>query len=117
MTGFRAGAACLSLGPPLGLPMIGFVRQPHGAWATACRSRSARRVERGGTRVLLCGVDVVGISGPQIGPLVDRVAAATGRARGGAPQRSHTHLARRAAPGEIRGDEADGRASIDASPG
>ncbi len=43
MSDFRAGAASLPLEPPLGLPMVGFIRQPYERRAaTACRSRSAR---------------------------------------------------------------------------
>ena len=66
MTTFRAGAASLLLEPPLGLPMVGFIRQPWTHSATGCRSRSGRSLlERGKTRVILCGVDIVGIIHPR----------------------------------------------------
>ena len=51
-------------------------------------------LERGDTRVILCGVDIVGIDAPEIGPLIARVAAATGAAPEGILLNwSHTHLA------------------------
>ena len=56
---FRAGAARLALEPPLGLPMVGFVRQPwrgrgHG-WPLEV---TAMALERDGERAILCGVDL-----------------------------------------------------------
>ena len=81
MTEFRAGAASLPLEPPLGLPMVGFIRQPWNARGYGLPLEvGALVLERGDTRVVLCGVDVVGIIHPQIEPLLDRVAAATGAA-------------------------------------
>ena len=80
MTAFRAGAASLPLEPPLNLPMVGFVRQRHGALGYGIPLEvGAIALERGDTRVILCGVDIVGIDAPEIGPLIERVAAATGR--------------------------------------
>ena len=80
MTEFRAGAASLPLEPPLGLPMVGFIRQPWNARGYGLPLEvGALVLERGDTRVVLCGVDVVGIIHPQIEPLIDRVAAATER--------------------------------------
>jgi neutral ceramidase len=95
MTEFRAGSASLPLEPPLGLPMIGFVRQRHGALGYGIPLEvGAIALERGETRVVLCGVDIVGIDAPEIGPVLDRVAAATGAAPEGILLNwSHTHLA------------------------
>ena len=69
----RAGAARLSLEPPLDLPLVGFVR------ADARRDRvrrfgletSAIALEQDGARVVLCGVDIVGIGEPEITGLLD----------------------------------------------
>lgn len=95
MTTFRAGAASLPLEPPLGLPMIGFVRQRFGALGYGIPLEvGAIALERGEGRVILCGVDIVGIDAPEIGPLIARVAAATGAAPEGILLNwSHTHLA------------------------
>ena len=47
----RAGAASLPLEPPLGLPMVGFVRQRHGALGYGgCRSRRRRSRSSAATR-------------------------------------------------------------------
>lgn len=95
MNDFRAGAASLSLEPPLGLPMVGFVRQPSNARGYGLPLEvGALALERGGSRVLLCGVDVVGIIHPQIEALIDRIAASTGADPAGIlVNLSHTHLA------------------------
>ena len=95
MTALRAGAASLPLEPPLGLPMVGFVRQPWNARGYGLPLEvGAIVLERGDTRVVLCGVDVVGIVHPQIEPLLARVAAATGADPAGILLNlSHTHLA------------------------
>ena len=99
MTEFRAGAASLPLEPPLGLPMVGFIRQPWNARGYGLPLEvGALVLERGDTRVVLCGVDVVGIIHPQIEPLIDRVAAATGAAPRRNPPQPEPH-----APGASRG--------------
>src|SRR5262249_20128897 len=72
VTNFRAGGARLSLDPPLGLPMVGFIRQPYpalgyGDWPL---ETSALALEAGDTRVVICGVDIVGIGEPQISELI-----------------------------------------------
>ena len=102
MNQFRAGAASLPLEPPLGLPMVGFIRQPWNARGYGLPLEvGALVLERGETRVVLCGVDVVGIIHPQIEPLLDRVAAATGAGTDGILLNlSHTHLA---PPGGVAG--------------
>ena len=95
MTEFRAGAVSLPLEPPLGLPMVGFVRQPWNARGYGLPLEvGALVLERGDTRVVVCGVDVVGIIHPQIEALIDRIAAATGADPAGIlVNLSHTHLA------------------------
>ncbi|MFN8222099.1 MAG: hypothetical protein U0R50_02485 [Gaiellales bacterium] len=95
MTVFRAGAASLELAPPLGLPMVGFVRQPWNANGYGLPLEvGALALERDDTRVVLCGVDIVGVISPQIEPLIARVAEATGADPAGVLLNwSHTHLA------------------------
>jgi hypothetical protein len=119
MTGFRAGSASLPLEPPLGLPMMGFIRQKHGATGYGLPLEvGAIALERDDRRVILCGVDIVGIIHPEIERLIARVASATGAAPEGILLNwSHTHLAPAGGklPGEIQGDPGpEARASIDA---
>jgi neutral ceramidase len=106
---FRAGSARLSLEPPLGLPMVGFIRQRspaigYGDWAL---ETSALAFEADGTRAVLCGVDIVGIGEPEITQLIDRVAEATGADPEGVLLNwNHTHLAPYGGPwgNEVLGD-------------
>ena len=90
-----AGAARHSLEPPLGLPLVGFVRQTHdatgyGRWGL---ETTAIALEQDGRRVVLCGVDIVGIGEPEITALLDRVAEATGADPAGILLNwNHTHL-------------------------
>ena len=88
-------------------PADGRLHPPaHGApRATASRSRRGAIVlERDATRVVLCGVDIVGIVSPQIEPLIERVAEATGAAPEGVLLNwSHTHLA--PTGGRLHGDD------------
>src|SRR5436190_19306040 len=96
MSEFRAGAARLPLSPPLDLPMVGFVRQPSTATGYGRHEleTTAIALESGGTRVVLCGVDIVGIGEPEISRLVARVAAAVGADEAGVLLNwNHTHLA------------------------
>jgi len=95
MTTFRAGAASLPLEPPLDLPMVGFIRQRQGSQGYGIPLETTAIVlERGATRAVLCGVDIVGITSPQVEALIERVAAATGAAPEGVLLNwSHTHLA------------------------
>lgn len=89
------GAARLSLEPPLDLPLVGFVRQTHdatgyGRWGL---ETSAVALEKDGLRVVLCGVDIVGIGEPEITVLLDRIAGATGADPAGILVNwNHTHL-------------------------
>lgn len=119
MSNFRAGAASLPLEPPLGLPMVGFIRQPSNASGYGLPLEvGALAFERDGTRVVLCGVDIVGIIHPQIEALIDRIAAATGADPAGILLNwSHTHLAPPGgvANGAVYGDvDDDLSASIEA---
>jgi neutral ceramidase len=90
------GAARLSLEPPLDLPLIGFMRQTHDAtgYGRFGLETSAIGLELDGRRVVLCGVDIVGIGEPEISVLLDRVARATGADPAGILLNwNHTHLA------------------------
>src|SRR5580692_7935992 len=95
MAEFLAGAARLSLEPPLDLPLVGFVRQCHdatgyGRWAL---ETSAVALEHDGLRVILCGVDIVGIGEPEVSALLERVATSTGADPSGILLNwNHTHL-------------------------
>src|SRR4051794_4208619 len=95
MSDVRAGAAHVELVPPLGLPMIGYVRQEHGAQEYGLPLEAgALVVESSGTRVVLCGVDVCGFGGPRCDELVQRVAEATEADPAAVLINwSHTHLA------------------------
>jgi len=76
----RAGAARLAIDPPLDLPLIGFVRQVGDAtgYGRFGLETSVVVLEQDGTRVVICGVDIVGIGEPEITVLLERVAEATG---------------------------------------
>src|SRR5438445_12709945 len=80
MPEFRAGAARLPLSPPLDLPMVGFVRQPSTATGYGRHELETTAIAResGGTRVVLCRVDIVGIGEPEISRVGERVAAGVG---------------------------------------
>jgi hypothetical protein len=91
----RAGAARLSLEPPLGLPLVGFVRQTHDAtgYGRLGLETTAVVLDRDGLRVVLCGVDIVGLDEPELSVLLERVAAATGADEVGILLNwNHTHL-------------------------
>ena len=100
MSDFRAGAAHIELVPPLGLPMVGYVRQEYGAQGYGLSLEAGALVlESGDYRVVLCGIDIVGMGGADCDVLVDRVAAATGADPSGVLLNwSHTHLAPPAGP-------------------
>jgi neutral ceramidase len=91
----RCGAARVSLEPPLGLPMVGFVRQ----WQVAARygsplEASALVLESSQTRVVLVGIDTLGIQAPEVDALRARVAEAVDApVEGVLLNWSHTHLA------------------------
>src|SRR5690606_34166388 len=76
---FRTGAARVSIEPPLGLPMIGFVPRPEPANASdGMLEATAAAFERGSTRALVIGVDTLGIQAPEVDALRRRIADATG---------------------------------------
>ncbi len=90
-----AGAARHSLEPPLDLPLIGFVRQTHDAtgYGRLGLETTAIGLELDGERVVLCGVDIVGIGDPEVSVLLERVARATGADPAGILLNwNHTHL-------------------------
>ena len=96
MADLLAGAARLSLEPPLDLPLVGFVRQTHDAtgYGRFGLETSAIALEQDGVRVVLCGVDIVGIGEPEITRLLDRIADATGAEHAGILLNwNHTHNA------------------------
>jgi neutral ceramidase len=92
---FRCGAARVSLEPPLGLPMVGFVRQ----WQAAAGFGSpleatALVLVSSQTRVALVGIDTLGIQAPEADVLRERVADAVGAPAANVLLNwSHTHLA------------------------
>ena len=95
MDGFRAGAARVSLAPPLGLPMVGFVRQwqPASAYGLPLEA-TALVLEAGSTRVALVGVDTLGIQAPEVDELRRRVAETLGAPPANVMLNwNHTHLA------------------------
>ena len=81
--GFRAGAARvyveLPLGLPLGLPMVGFGRRFELAQGYGLPLEvTALALERGDARVVLVGVDSLGIQEPELAGIRKRVARAAG---------------------------------------
>jgi neutral ceramidase len=97
----RAGAASLPLDPPLGLPMLGFVRQVHVATGTGWPLETGAVVlEQGDTRVVLCGVDIIGLQAPASDTVIDRIAEVCGCDPAAVLLSwNHTHLA---PPGDER---------------
>jgi hypothetical protein len=75
---FLAGAAACQADPPLGLPISGVVRREGPAMARlAPLEVSAVAFASGATRVILCGVDTLGIQAPEVDELRRRIAAET----------------------------------------
>jgi hypothetical protein len=98
---FRAGAASQRIVPPLGLPMIGFFRQPSGGtgygWPLEV---TALALDDGVTRSVLCGVDACVITAPEIDALRGRIADACGCTLAGVlVNTQHTHLSPMACAG------------------
>ena len=72
-----AGAAATSIRPGVGLPMIGFVRRQTPATGEGLPlEATALLLERGDTRVLLCGVDTIGMPVAEVDALRRRIGAA-----------------------------------------
>jgi hypothetical protein len=92
---FLAGAAACLVDPPLGLPMAGVVRREGPATSRlGSLEVTAAAFSCGSTRVVLCGVDTVGIQAPEADELRGRVAAATGANKAGILLNwNHTHHA------------------------
>lgn len=92
----RAGAARVSLEPPLGLAMVGFVRRHETARGYGLPLEATALALEGadGLRVVLAGVDTAGIQAPEVDRLRERVAAATGAPVAGVLLNwNHTHCA------------------------
>jgi hypothetical protein len=100
VSGLRAGAAAVSLEPPLGLAMVGFVRRYEPAqWSVGDLEATAVVLDSGGTRAAVIGVDTIAIQAPLIDEIRGRVAEAIGCA----PEAvlvnfNHTHCAPPASP-------------------
>ncbi|HWV86608.1 MAG TPA: hypothetical protein VNZ62_14255 [Capillimicrobium sp.] len=80
MSALAAGAAAVSLEPPLGLPMVGFVRRHEPATSSAGDLEATAVVleDEDGGRAVVIGVDTLAIQAPEIDALRERIAAATG---------------------------------------
>jgi hypothetical protein len=91
----RAGAASLEITPPLGLPMIGFVRRQEGASRYGLPLEvNVLVLEAATERVVLCNIDTIGFDAPEVDELRDEVAAVTGARRAGVLLNwNHTHNA------------------------
>ena len=91
----RAGAASVNVDPPLGLPMVGVVRRSAPASSRiGSLEATALVLERGDTRVVLCGVDTLAIQAPEIDDIRARIVGATGAAPAGVLINfGHTHHA------------------------
>jgi hypothetical protein len=100
VSGLRAGAAAISIEPPLGLPMVGFVRRYEPAqWSVGDLEVTAVVLESAGTRAAVIGVDTIAIQAPLIDAIRARVAEAVGCAAAAALVNfNHTHCAPPASP-------------------
>ena len=75
----QAGSATIGIAPPLGLPMIGFVRRQEGATAYGLPlEANALVLESVDELVVLCNVDTLGFDEPEIGLLRQEIADLTG---------------------------------------
>jgi hypothetical protein len=91
----RAGAAGLTIDPPLGLPMVGVVRRDRpAATRLGPLEATAAAFATGTELVVLCGVDTLAIQSPEADELRRRVAVATGADPAGIVLNwNHTHHA------------------------
>jgi len=75
LTELRAGSATIPIKPPLGLPLVGFVRRYQTANKYgADLETSALVLDDGGSRVAIVGVDTLGIQSPDVDVLRRRIA-------------------------------------------
>jgi hypothetical protein len=97
---FAAGAAAIGLEPPLGLPMVGFVRRHEPArWSVGDLEATAVVLDADGRRGVIIGVDTLAIQAPEIDVLRERIAEATGAATAAVLVNfNHTHCAPSASP-------------------
>jgi neutral ceramidase len=91
----RAGSATIEIAPPLGLPMIGFVRRQEGATMYGLPlEANALVLESVDELVVLCNVDTLGFDEPEIGLLRQEIADVTGASSKGILLNwNHTHNA------------------------
>ncbi|MEA2291980.1 MAG: hypothetical protein QOF17_1000 [Solirubrobacteraceae bacterium] len=90
-----AGAAASSIRPDAALPMVGFVRRQTPATGEGLPlEATALLLESDGTRVLLCGVDTIGIPVDEVDELRRRIGAAISADPAGVLLNwNHTHSA------------------------
>jgi hypothetical protein len=95
MTSFRAGAAGLTIDPPLGLPMVGVVRRDRPAETRLAPLETTAAAFASGNRlVVICGVDTLAIQSPEVDALRSRIAEVTGADPAGILLNwNHTHHA------------------------
>jgi hypothetical protein len=95
VTGFLAGAAGLTIDPPLGLPMVGVVRRDRPAETRLAPLETTAAAFASGDRlVILCGVDTLAIQSPEVDELRSRIATVTGADPAGILLNwNHTHHA------------------------
>jgi hypothetical protein len=100
VSGLAAGAAAVGLEPPLGLPMVGFVRRFEPAsWSVGDLEATAVALAADGVRAVVVGVDTLGIQAPEVDVLRTRIAEATGADPAGVLINfNHTHCAPAASP-------------------
>jgi hypothetical protein len=92
---FLAGAASLTVDPPLGLPMSGVVLRDEVAQRRlGTLEVSAAAFQSGSNRVVICGVDTLAIQSPEVDDLRQEVARVTGADPAGVLLNwNHTHHA------------------------
>jgi neutral ceramidase len=102
--GLAAGAAAVRLEPPLGLPMVGFVRRFEVAHdSVGDLEATALVLEADGERAVVAAVDTLAIQAPEIDVLRERIAEAVGaRPDAVLVNFNHTHCAPPASSGLMR---------------
>ena len=74
----RAGAAAISIAPPLGVDMMGYLRRSEPARGYGAPMEATALVLDGDERVVLLGGDLVGASGPWAQEVREQIGAAAG---------------------------------------